>query len=311
MKLPNLNALRTFECVARHQSFTLAARDLGVTQSSVSKQIAGLEEHFGQPLFVRHHRRIELTEFGKEVSAAAYSGLQHIVERLTAIDRNRPNQIRLLADADFVQLWLFPKLAEFESRFPAIRISIHCTISMNAPPEGDYDCAIFWGRGEWRNCRFEPLLRNTVFPVAAPGFFADLGRKPKMSDITNEMLIHDQTTSWWAAFRSAAGVTEFEPEAGRIYNQSVLCLEAATRGDGITIGDEVTSRDYLASGKLICPFAETLPSPDAYYIVQPEGRKTDDDLAAFIGWLRARAAAHDQWFSEFWARRAKETSPGP
>ena len=60
-RIPSLTALVTLEAVLRKKSFTTAATELGVTQAAVSRQIALLEEEFGQPLFVRKHRAIEPT----------------------------------------------------------------------------------------------------------------------------------------------------------------------------------------------------------------------------------------------------------
>jgi LysR family glycine cleavage system transcriptional activator len=64
-RLPNLNALQAFEAVARRLSFSLAADELGVTQSAVSRQIKALETYFGVPLFRRLTHSIQLTEQGK------------------------------------------------------------------------------------------------------------------------------------------------------------------------------------------------------------------------------------------------------
>ena len=57
--LPPLAAIRVFEAVARHLSFTRAAAELGMTQAAVSYQIKLLEERFGGPLFLRKPRQIE------------------------------------------------------------------------------------------------------------------------------------------------------------------------------------------------------------------------------------------------------------
>mgnify|MGYP001381838751 CR=1 FL=1 len=60
--LPPLNSLRTFEAVARHLSFTNAAREINVTQAAVSHQIKTLEEQLGVKLFNRIRRRVLMTE---------------------------------------------------------------------------------------------------------------------------------------------------------------------------------------------------------------------------------------------------------
>lgn len=69
-KLPPLNAIRAFEAAARHQSFTRAAEELGMTQAAVSYQIKQLEDRLGEPLFVRMPRQVELTSVGRRLAPA-------------------------------------------------------------------------------------------------------------------------------------------------------------------------------------------------------------------------------------------------
>ena len=301
--LPNLNALRVFEAAARHESFTKAADELSVTQSAVSKQVATLEGYFGEHLFERQHKKIMLTPFGRDVFKAAELSLATLRERLDRIGATRTLQIRLVADADFVQLWLFPRLPDFERAFPDIRISIETRISMEAPPADGFDLAVIWGRGAWRNCQFQPLMTNTVFVTCAPDYFAYLGRAPRLEDVRDDILIHDRSTFWWSALGAAAGARDFDPDAGRIYNQTILCLEAAARGDGLTIGDEVTTAGHLREGRLISPFANRLPSPDSYFLVSPSDGQLRDETQAFVGWLRRQATEHDHWWRDFRSAR--------
>lgn len=310
MRLPNLNSLRVFESAARHESLTRAAEELGVTQSAVSKQVAGLEGHFGQPLFERRHKRIRLTPFGREVFKAAELGIATLRERLEAIETERAVQIRLAADADFVQLWLFPRLPAFERAHPDIRISVETRISMDAPPTEGFDCAVIWGRGGWRGRRFQVLMTNAVFPVCAPerpeapetpGAAIGTRRPRSLQELRDDRLIHDRSTFWWSAFRASVGARDFDPEAGRIYNQTALCLEAAARGDGFTVGDEVTTAGHLRDGRLVVPFPIRLPSPDSYFFVTPAGRPWSEEMRVFSDWLSAEASAHARWWRQFWA----------
>lgn len=301
-KLPNLNAMRVFEVAARYENFTRAGDELGISQSAVSKHVAHLEQSLGQQLFIRRHKNIELSPFGREVALAASGAFTQLMQRLTSIDTGKPQQITFVADADFIQLWLLERLFAFETRNAGVRISLAAEIAASEPPETDYQCAVIWGSGGWQGCRFELLFTNRLFPVAAPGFFDHLGRPPRMSDLTKDMLIHDRTTSWWSSFLAAEGLTDFDPSAGRVYNQTSFCLEAAAQGMGVTIGDEVSTRPYLESGRLICPFSTRLASPHAYYIVFPANLSVDGTLATFAEWLKAEARAHRDWYSQFWAR---------
>ncbi len=302
--LPNLNALRVLTAVAREGGFSKAAERLGVTQSAVSKQIALLEAELGQPLFMRFHRRVEITPFGRQVADLATDAFSRIETGLRHAKDTAPEQIRFYGDADFTELWLFPRLRRFEATWPNTRISITVEVAMNKPPEQDYDCAVIWGRGDWTGCRFEPLLTNSVFPVAAPHYFQTLNRSPRLSDIPEPDLIHDQTRFWWRAFREAIGDRSLNPDTGRIYNRSSLCLAAAARGDGVTIGDEVTTLQYIENSSLVCPFPTRLPSPDSYFFVQPEDYRDSNALKQFKSWLFAEAAEAKRFFQRFWKQRS-------
>lgn len=301
-RLPNLNALRVLVQVARQNSFTGAAEALGVTQSAVSKQIAALEAELGQPLFRRFHKRVEITPFGQKVADLATTAFARLETGLREADAPTPDQIRLHGDADFVELWLFPRLPSFETANPDLRVSITVTVGMQAPPTTGWDCAVFWGRGDWSGLRFESLLTNAVFPVASPDYFASLDRAPRLSDIPERHLIHDQTRTWWRAFREASGDRDFDPNAGRLYNRSSLCLAAATRGDGVTIGDEVTTQRLIESGKLVCPFQTRMPSPDAYFLAYLGSEPPSKAVHRFSKWLHAEAEAHRAFFNAFWQR---------
>ena len=72
--LPPLDLLRGFEAAARHLSFTRAAEELFLTQSAVSRQVQGLEEALGVPLFQRKHRALLLTDAGRAQVQDCYTG---------------------------------------------------------------------------------------------------------------------------------------------------------------------------------------------------------------------------------------------
>ena len=88
---PSLNFLNTFESVARHLSFTLAAKELFITQAAVSHQIKVLEDYLGAKLFLRENRKVYLTSEGQKILYSVVSGLHCISEGLESI-RNYENE---------------------------------------------------------------------------------------------------------------------------------------------------------------------------------------------------------------------------
>jgi DNA-binding transcriptional LysR family regulator len=107
--------LRAFEAVARHLNFRLAADQLSLTTSAISRHIQGLESEIGTALFVRHPRSVELTAAGAHFLTTVRQSLTDIdacVKHLRT-GRNR-SAIAVTTFASFASMWLIPKLESFQ-----------------------------------------------------------------------------------------------------------------------------------------------------------------------------------------------------
>ena len=112
-----LAALRGFEAAARRLSFTAAAAELNLTQSSISRQIAGLEQQVGKPLFVRKTRALELSAAGTlllHATRQALGAIDHTVDEIRGT--GRVQRVTLSTYASFASLWLVPRLALFQRK---------------------------------------------------------------------------------------------------------------------------------------------------------------------------------------------------
>ena len=111
--LPPLDLIQGFEAAARTLSFTKAAEELFITQSAVSRQIRGLEDHLGVALFERRPRSLVLTEQGRMLHRAAtefLERLQETTDRLRA-DGGAPH-LTVTTTGGFASLWLIPRLRD-------------------------------------------------------------------------------------------------------------------------------------------------------------------------------------------------------
>lgn len=125
MTLPTLPGLEAFEAVARHGSFTRAARELHVTQGAVSHRIKALEEQLGCALFVRRARGVELTAEGRALAESARPAFALLREGTGAVERVRSGGVFTLnCSPSFAIRWLVPRLPGFRSRHPDIDFRI-------------------------------------------------------------------------------------------------------------------------------------------------------------------------------------------
>ena len=123
MPIPH-SQLRSFHAVATHGSFTRASEMLHITQPTLSGQVKELEERYGTKLFVRHGRRIELTEIGKSafsITRIIFRHEEEVEQLLQSARALTSGQLRVAADAPYIAT---PLLAQFQRLYPGIHISI-------------------------------------------------------------------------------------------------------------------------------------------------------------------------------------------
>src|SRR5205823_2825912 len=119
--LPSLDFLRGLEAAGRRRSFTLAAEELFLTQSALSRQIKALEDALGVALFERRHRSLVLTTKGAAFHRAVTDALESLA---SATERARGGArepgLTLSTTVSFASLWLIPRLERFRARHPEI-----------------------------------------------------------------------------------------------------------------------------------------------------------------------------------------------
>ena len=140
-----LAALRGFEAAARRLSFTDAAAELNLTQSSISRQIATLERQVGKALFVRKTRALLLTPAGAQLQQAVQQALAGIDRSVDALrGAGSAQRVTLSTYASFASLWLVPRLALFQRLHPGIEIRLDASDRVVDLQAEDVDLAIRW-----------------------------------------------------------------------------------------------------------------------------------------------------------------------
>jgi len=120
-----LPALASFECVARHQSFSRAAEELGVSPSALSQTIRGLETRLSMRLLARTTRRVNLTDEGATLLGGVREGLVRLsaaLDDLEAHTGHPSGTIRITLPRMAFFNWFLPKLDSFRQTYPDIEI---------------------------------------------------------------------------------------------------------------------------------------------------------------------------------------------
>lgn len=291
--LPPLNTLRSFEAAARLASFSKAADELRVTHGAVSRSVAQLEDFLGLKLFQRKTRQVILTPAGATYAARVRDVLDRLAGATQALTRDdAKGTLSVSTFPSFAAKWLVPRLFRFRRAHPGIDMRLETTERLTDFDADGIDIAIRFGRGDYPGLATELLLREAVFPACSPQLIDAPHPLREPGDLAHHTLIHDDFPIDWAGWLRMAGVSDVDAHRGPVFSSSVLAMQAAVQGDGVVLARSGLAADDLAAGRLVKPFALSLPSDFAYYAVCPPRALERKRVKAFRDWLLAEVASN-------------------
>ncbi|MEM7774410.1 MAG: LysR substrate-binding domain-containing protein [Pseudomonadota bacterium] len=292
-RLPYLNGVKAFEATARHGSFTGAALELHVSAAAVSRMVRLLEERLGVGLFERQPNKLVLTPAGKMYQ----TGLTPIFDALALLTEQVATQsaARVLTvgvGPTFAVRWLIPRLGAFYKTVPNVDVRI-TTGGAAAPFADDWSCGIKLGSGDGPGLKADRLFDADLVPVCAPAVAEKLTSPEQLR--THTLLRVAHAPSDWPAWLESAGVADIVA-GGPIFEFYGQALQAASDGLGVALGLAPYIDDDLAAGRLVAPFAQTIPKGEHWYLIYRPIWETEPTFLSFRQWLQdeAMATSHRQ-----------------
>lgn len=294
-KLASLDLLRGFVAVGRRMSITLAAQDLFLTQSAVSRQVHGLETALGVKLFHRGHRALSFTVEGERLFRTADSSLQQLQDAIGALhDSRRRRPVTLTASTGFVGLWLVPRLASFQAQHPNIEVRLSANNDLVDLQREGIDIAVRYCAREVMPAGARQLFGEHIAPVAHPMLAINRLDDPEI--IARSVLLefegHRSQTWSWPTFLESQGWAGVKPKGMLRFNQYDQMIHAAMAGQGIALGRTELLSTMLADGRLIA-LATAQPGPASqhvYCLVQAEAQSSPE-VRMVVEWIENEAKA--------------------
>ncbi len=297
-RLPSLDFLRGFEAAGRRLSFTLAAEELFVTQSALSRQVKALEDALGAPLFQRGHRRLALTPAGARFHRIVSEHLLGLAEAAAAL---RPSErepgLTVSTTVSFAALWLIPRLASFRALHPEVEVYVSAVDRAVDLLRGDVDLAVRYLGDSVAPPGAVRLFGERLLPVASPTLVAHSGVPLKRpSDLARHVLIHlddpDGITPWlnWPAWLAANGLPDLKPAGSIRFSLYDQVIQATLGNQGVALGRIPLIAELLEDGRLIAPFPKRYDSPRSYFVIVAPHAAARADVAAFVAWLADEAS---------------------
>jgi DNA-binding transcriptional LysR family regulator len=274
----DLNLVRTFSRVVEAQSFTVAARSLGLPKSSVSRAVSRLEEELGARLLERTTRQLKLTITGRAYYDGAVRALAALTdaEQFVAESQGEPRgTIRLTVPVAVDRCFLSDVVTRFVRQYPAIRVDVSFTNRLVDLVGEGFDIGLRGARGRMQGSSLiaRKVARLSLWLFAAPAYLNGRRAPRRPADLKNHDFIlfdpHGASTRTWELM----GPNGAEPLeiTGKLSSDDFLFIrELVLRGAGITL--MVPRMDDLQSGALVRVLPEYEVPDLSISVVMPSNR---------------------------------------
>jgi DNA-binding transcriptional LysR family regulator len=289
--LPSASSLIVFEAAGRQRSFTLAGRELGMSQAAVSYAIRNLEDQLGAALFRRAHRAVHLTAAGERFLGDVTLGLTHIRKSAEEISGVRDEaHVTLSVSNAFAALWMVPRLQKAREALPGIDLRLQTS-------DRDVDIAAenlplgIRGGDPARWPRYDSALfaKEEITAVASPAYAAAHGGPGAAQALAFHNLIHldepHRVAANWDEWLMSAGAALPSKNRSLIINDYVSVIHAALNGQGVALGWRHLVDGLLAEGRLTDMTGHVMRTGSAFYVVWQRDRGLGGDAERVRDWL--------------------------
>lgn len=291
-----LNALRAFEGVAKHSSFTAAANALLISQSALSRHVIALEKLIGTQLFDRKPHALVITKAGQHLLQAVMKSFDRLEFALDDIRKEGSGAMRTLRvqmPPSFAVHLAVPILRDFRRMIAEVEIDLVSPYGVG-PPLSDVDVAVIYSKP-----MVTDLVADLLWPVhlsllCHPGVAERHAGKGIAEFIESNELVHVRISDdlprhhVWFQYARQAGLTNLNVERGLVFDTALLAVQYALSGEGIVLVDTNLFNEEIRTGRLVKPFDLGLDDGYGYYLLTHPEALSDTAIALFRSWLIER-----------------------
>lgn len=292
--MDRLTGIQIFARAVETGSFSKAARDLNLTQPTVTKHVASLERTLGARLLNRNTRGISVTEIGALYYEKCKAILRELEEAdsLIGLKHDRlEGVLRVSTSVAFGRRVLAPLLIQFSEANPSLRIDLNCEDTYVDLVARGIDVAIRMGRLADSSLGGRYLGTNPWVMVASPDHLAAHGTPQAPQELSSRpCLVYSsvQGDDVWH-LRAQSGERHSIPVRGRLRSNNLsTILAAASAHLGIAILPYYVATPALRSGRVVPIMAEYALQEQEIHAVYPSPKLVPVKVVAFIDFIRGR-----------------------
>ncbi|WP_352338458.1 LysR family transcriptional regulator [Psychrobacter sp. 16-MNA-CIBAN-0192] len=275
-----------FVYVAEHESFTQAAKQLGISTAQVSRQVGALEKRLKVKLLYRTTRKVSLTEEGRifyQHCRAVLDGLEIAEQAVTNLQSKPQGKIKLTAPVTYGEQQLLPLVNDFMQYYPDIEVNAFLSNQKLDLIDGGYDLAIRIGRLPDSTMMAKKLSSRTNFVCAAPAYIEQYGAPQTLTDLKQHNCLLG-TLDYWQ-FQDAGKEKKIRVTGSVRYNSGYSLMDAALKGLGIVQLPDYYVQKHLNTGALVSMLEKYSEIEEGIWAIYPHNRQLSPKIRLLLDHL--------------------------
>ena len=283
--LASLTSLRVFSVVGKRLSFTEAAKELGVTQSAVSRQIKSLENSLNIDLFNRVGNSVSLTKDGESLHRRIFEIFGLMEDAISDITNSvQQRKLNILAPPTLAARWLTRRLLSYPHHFPGIELAVHT----KARSDIRMDCVIHYGNQPTVGSESQQLLLEHHIAVCSPKLLQDRDAMRASSPLH----VFDKGVSfplWKDWLTLEPNYPDLPTGPSMEFSSLELAIQAAKNSVGVAVVDRNMIEYELEAGSLFQISPTTVTGPNGYWLEISKEQGAKKSSVQFFRWLKSVA----------------------
>lgn len=275
-----------FVAVAEAESFTAAAKRLGISTAQVSRQVSALESRLSTKLLYRTTRKVSVTEAGQtyyQHCRQVLDGLEEAERAMTNLQLIPKGKLRLTAPVTYGEKVIAPLVNDFILRYPELEVQLNLTNQKLDLVGGGYDLAIRLGKLEDSSMMAKRLSSRTLYVCASPEYLSTYGVPHSLSELDRHNCLQGNLDYW--RFQDRGKPYNVRVKGNMKCDSGWALLDAALKGIGIVQLPDYYVQPSLACGKLMNLLEHYQEADDGIWAIYPHNRHLSPKVRMLLDFL--------------------------
>ncbi len=282
----NWEGVSEFVAVAEAESFTAAAKRLGISTAQVSRQVSALETRLSAKLFYRTTRRVSVTEVGNiyyQHCRQLLDGLDEAERAITNLQSTPTGKLKITAPVTYGERTIAPLVNNFVAKYPDLDVWLRLTNQTLDLIDEGYDLAIRLGKLDDSTMMAKRLASRTQYVCASPDYLSTHGVPHSLSELEQHNCLQG-TLDYWR-FQEKSKARNIKIKGNIRCNSGRALVDAALKGIGIVQLPDYYVLNYIESGQLVSLLEHLCEPDDGVWAVYPHNRHLSPKVRMLLDYL--------------------------